>query len=184
MRPNHSPRVAALIGLLSVAVMVAHDGDEQLGQVQFSVSCSDAAQMQFNRAVALLHSFWHAEAVQGFTVVTETDPTCAMGYWGIAMSLWYPLWQPPSDAMLKKGWSAVERAVAVGGKTDREWHYIAAIEEFCEDADKFDHRARTLTYATAMEQLYHRYQTNKRLGSTFAPPPLSPHTCLPTRSRG
>jgi hypothetical protein len=69
-----------------------------------------------------------------------------------------------------------------GGNTDRERHYIAAIEMFCKDADKFDHRARTLTYEKAMEQLYHCYQIDKRFGSTFAPPPLSPHVCLPTRS--
>lgn len=167
MRPNQSLLITALIVLLCAAVVVAHDG-EKLGQVQFPVSCSDEAQTQFNRAVALLHSFWYTEAVKGFTAVTETDQTCAMGYWGIAMSLWYPLWQPPSDAMLKKGWSAVEQAVAVGGKTDRERHYIAAIEVFYKDADKLDHRTRALTYEKAMEQLYHRYRDDREAGVFYA----------------
>jgi hypothetical protein len=80
--------------------------------------------------VTLLHSFWYVEAAQGLTVVTNTDPTCAKEGSDIAMSLWYPLCQPPDVAV----------------------------------------------------QLYHRYQIYKRLGSTFAPPPLSPHACLPTRS--
>jgi hypothetical protein len=93
---------------------VAHDSAEKLPQVQFPASCGDGAQTQCNRAVTLLHSFWYAEAAQGLTVVTETDPTCAMGDSGVAMSLWYPLWQPPNDARLKKGRSAVEQAVAVG----------------------------------------------------------------------
>ena len=168
MRPNQSLPIMALTVLLSAAVVVAHDAAEKLGQVQFPVACSGEAQTQFNRAVALLHSFWYAEAVKGFTVVTEIDPTCAMGYWGIAMSLWYPLWQPPSDAMLKKGWSASEQALALGGKTDRERHYIAAIEVFYKDADKLDHRTRALTYEKAMEQLYHRYQDDREAAVFYA----------------
>jgi hypothetical protein len=46
--------------------------------------------VQFDRAVALLHSFWYAEAAKAFTTITEADATCAMGYWGLAMSVWYP----------------------------------------------------------------------------------------------
>ncbi len=31
---------------------------EKLGKVHFPVSCSPAAQKEFDRAVAMLHSFW------------------------------------------------------------------------------------------------------------------------------
>src|SRR3989449_10173960 len=79
---------------------------EKLGKVHFPVACSAAAQPQFDRAVALLHSFWYSEGVKAFTAVAATDPACAMAHWGIAMSLWYPLWQPPDAATLKKGWVA------------------------------------------------------------------------------
>jgi hypothetical protein len=79
---------------------VAHDCAAKLPQVQFPASCGDEAQTQFNQAVTLLHSFWYAEAAQGVTVVTETDLTCAKEDSGIAMSLWYPLCQPPNLAML------------------------------------------------------------------------------------
>jgi hypothetical protein len=153
VRPNKALPLAAIVVILSAGFVPAHEKDEKLGQVHFPVSCSTEAQMQFDRAVALLHSFWYGEAVKGFTAVTETDPTCAMGYWGIAMSLWYPLWQPPSEAMLKKGWDAVEQARSVGGKTERERQYIGAIEVFYKDSDKLDHRTRSLAYEKAMEQL-------------------------------
>ena len=83
-------------------VASAHDG-EKLGRVHFPVSCAPAVQGDFERAVALLHSFWYEEAVKAFTKITTNDPGCAMGYWGIAMSVYYPLWQPPSPAMLEKG---------------------------------------------------------------------------------
>jgi hypothetical protein len=166
MRPGKSLLLAALIVVLSTGMAMGHEKDEKLGRVHFAVSCSQEAQTQFERAVALLHSFWYAEAVKGFTAVTETDPTCAMGYWGIAMSLWYPLWQPPSEAMLKKGWAAVEQAKAVGGKTEREQGYIAAIEMFYKDAGTVDHRTRSLAYEKAMEQLSLRYPEDRE-GAVF-----------------
>ena len=98
----HRPLLVVAFVLLSSAFVLGHERDEKLGQVHFPVSCSQEAQVQYDRAVALLHSFWYAEAAKAFSTITEADPTCAMGYWGIAMSIWYPLWQPPSEAMLKK----------------------------------------------------------------------------------
>src|SRR5215510_5292567 len=80
---------------------------EQLGIVRFPVSCSAAAQKEFERAIALLHSFWFEEAGKAFANVTTMDPGCAMGYWGIAMSLYHPLWDPPDTTALQQGWAAV-----------------------------------------------------------------------------
>jgi len=94
--------------------------------------------------------------VKAFTAVTESDPNCAMGYWGIGMSMYYPLWQPPSAATLQKGWATVEKAKAAGAKTQRERDYIAAIEAFYKDADKLDHRTRAVAYEKAMERVYAR----------------------------
>jgi hypothetical protein len=168
MRSNKPLLCAAVIVLLYTAFVMADEKAEKLGQVHFPVSCSAEAQVQFDRAVALLHSFWYAEALKGFTTVPETDATCALGYWGIAMSVWYPLWQPPSEAMLKKGGEAVERAKAVGGKTAREQQYIAAIEAFYKDAGKLDHRTRALAYEKAMEQLSLRYQEDREAAVFYA----------------
>jgi hypothetical protein len=108
-----------------------------------------------------LHSFWYPEALKGFTAVTEAEPGCAMGYWGIAMSHWYPLWYPPSPAALKAGAEAVERAVAAGPKTGREKDYIAAIAAFYRDSDKFDHHTRSVAYEKAMERVYLRYPEDR-----------------------
>ena len=94
--------------------------------------------------------------MKAFTAVTESDPNCAMGYWGIGMSMYYPLWQPPSAATLQKGWATVEKAKAAGAKTQRERDYIAAIEAFYKGADKLDHRTRAVAYEKAMERVYAR----------------------------
>ena len=42
---------------------------EKIGKVDFPVSCSPEAQAQFNRAVAMLHSFWFPQAPKAFAAV-------------------------------------------------------------------------------------------------------------------
>ena len=126
-------------------------------EVDFPIACGSAVQTTFKHAVWTLHSFWYPEALKAFTAITEAEPSCAMGYWGIAMSHWYPLWFPPGPAALKAGSEAVEKAIAAGPKTEREKDYIAAIATFYRDSDKLDHQTRTVAYEKAMEQVYLRY---------------------------
>ncbi len=105
-------------------------GPEKLGKAHFPVSCDARAQQEFEQAVAAIHSFWYEEAEKKFTEATVRDPDCSMGYWGIAMSQYYPLWYPPDAAHLKKGWDAVRKAEAIAPKTARKRDYIAAIDAF------------------------------------------------------
>jgi tetratricopeptide (TPR) repeat protein len=145
-----------------------HDQTEKLGRVNFNVSCTPEAQRQFNRAVAWLHSFEYEEAEKAFAEVTATDPRCGMGYWGVAMSNYHPLWAPPTAAELQKGARAVEQAKSVGARTQRERDYIAAVELFYKDSDKLDHRARSLAYGEAMGQLSRRYPSDREAGVFYA----------------
>ena len=48
--------ISALIAPLNQTVVRANE--ERLGEVSFPISCSPAAQTQFNRAVAMQHSFF------------------------------------------------------------------------------------------------------------------------------
>jgi hypothetical protein len=145
-----------------------HEPSEKLGQVNFTVSCNPQAQRQFNRAVAWLHSFGYEEAENAFTEVTVTDPRCGMAYWGIAMSNYHPIWEPPSEAELQKGSSIIEKAKSVGAHSQRERDYIAAIEIFYKDPDKLDHKARTFAYSEAMKQLYQRNPSDHEAGVFYA----------------
>src|SRR5438876_6278826 len=155
-----------------------HEMGEKLGRVNFSVSCNSEAQQQFNRAVALLHSFWYEEAAKGFVEVTKTDPKCGMGYWGIAMSFYHPVWAPPVAAELQTASAAVQKANLVSARTPRERDYIAAITAFYKDADKFDHRTRALAYEKAMEQVYLRYPKDDEAAVFYSLALLG--TALPT----
>jgi hypothetical protein len=152
--------------LAGAPVVSARDG-EKLGSVHFPVSCAPAVQGDFERAVALLHSFWYEEALKAFTTLTTNDPGCAMGYWGIAMSVYYPLWQPPSPAMLQKGAAALEKARGLTA-TPREKDYIAAIDSYYRDSDKLDHRTRAANYEKAMAQLFARYPDDREAAVFYA----------------
>ena len=162
--------VSMSLVLVSVLPSSAQDTGaraDKIGVVRFPTSCSAAAQGQFERAVALLHSFWYEEALKAFTTVTVTDPACAMGYWGIAMSVYYPLWQPPSPAMLEKGWAAIEKTRGLK-TTPREQDYIGAIEIYYKDSAKLEHRVRAVAYEKAMEQVYVRYPEDREAAVFYA----------------
>jgi tetratricopeptide (TPR) repeat protein len=152
--------------------MVRADDSEghhhDLGQVRFPVSCTSEAQKTFERGVALLHSFWYDEAEKAFSRVIAIDPFCAMAYWGIAMSYYHPLWVPPTPADLRKGMAAVEKANSVGAKTQRERHYLAAMEVFYKDSSKVPHGERALAWRNAMQQLSARYPEDREAAIFFA----------------
>ena len=159
----------ALLGLASAGADVGEKSPAaKSSEVDFPISCGAPAQKKFNEAVWILHSFWYDEAVKAFTAVTAIEPECAMGYWGIAMSHWYPLWYPPNPAALKAGSEAVEKAMAAKQKTDREGDYIAAIAAFYRDNDKIDHRTRPVAYEKAMEQVHLRYPDDREGGVFYS----------------
>ena len=159
--------VAASLFALSIQPWARADSGPEAakapGEVNFAISCGPDAQNAFKQAVWTLHSFWYPEALKAFTAITVAEPSCAMGYWGIAMSHWYPLWYPPSPAALRAGSDAAEKAIAAGPKTEREKDYVAAITTFYRDSDKLDHQTRTIAYEKAMEQVYLRYPEDREL---------------------
>ena len=126
--------------------------NEKLGSVVFSTSCAAGAQPQFNRAVALLHSFEFGRAIEAFSATLKTDPSCAMAEWGIALSRWgnpfAPGLRPP--AQLQQGRDAVNRAQATGPKTARENAYLDAVSKLYASFETIDQRARMLAYRDAM----------------------------------
>lgn len=129
----------------------------KLGEVKFPLSCSAAVQRLFAQGVAMLHSFWFDEAGHAFSRVAALDPSCAMAHWGVAMSLYHPLWAPPTSEMLARGAAEVDKAKAGGAKTSRERDYIAAITAFYKDWNSRSHAERAIAYLKAMEQVHRHY---------------------------
>jgi tetratricopeptide (TPR) repeat protein len=135
-----------------------HGMPQELGKVNFPISCTSEAQAEFNHGMALLHSFWFAPAIQSFKTVATLDPTCAMAHWGMAMSLMgNPFTWPLAGQALVDGWAAVETATAVGARSPREQAYLDAVAAFYKDGETVDHRTRSLAYTAAMEQIAQAY---------------------------
>jgi hypothetical protein len=101
--------------------------DAKRGSVSFEISCKAELQPEFNRAVALLHSFWHSEAQRVFERVAAADPNCAMAYWGVAMSHFHLGLSWPEAADMELGREALTKAEGAGEKDARETAYIAAL---------------------------------------------------------
>src|SRR6201987_4136251 len=153
-----------------VATAQEKTGDaEKLGKVHFAVSCFPATQPQFDRAVAMLHSFWYPQGFNAFSEIAKSDPSCAMAYWGMAISRrGNPLVGAPNPQVLKDGLEAAGKAKLAEAKTQRERDYISAIETYYKDWEKLDYRARVLAYEKAMEQLYLRYPEDSEAAVFYA----------------
>src|SRR5881397_2877260 len=113
--------VSGALSLILVAPARAQEHEhggahgEQLGRVVFATSCRPDAQAQFERAMALLHSFWWEEGARAFRAVTAADSTCAMGYWGLALNYWgNPFVGGPVGDNLREGAATAARALALG----------------------------------------------------------------------
>src|SRR5499427_9097412 len=133
-------------------------GSEKLGRVLFKTSCSVEAQKQFERALAMLHSFFFPETIKTFSAIPEADPSCAIAYWGIAISQRpNPLVGPFDAATLKRGLDAIEKGESIGAKTERERDWLAALKEFYKSYETVDQDTRTQNYAKAMEALAKKY---------------------------
>jgi tetratricopeptide (TPR) repeat protein len=155
--------------LLSARAAFGQDHPEKLGVVHFPVSCTPAAQQQFDGAVALLHNFAYPQDLRAFDEVAKIDSSCAMAYWGIAISRRAnPLIGSVDSSALKEGLAAAERAVTVHAATQRERDYIAAIEVYYKDWNRLDHRTRVLAYEKAMEQLHRTYPDDQEAAVFYA----------------
>jgi hypothetical protein len=111
----------------------SHPAPEKLGKVSFPTTCAPSVARDFERSVALLHSFAYAASEQSFRNVAAADPTCAMAHWGIAMSHFHQLWSPPAPAELRDGQIEVELALAMNRGSPRERQFIAAAAAYYRD---------------------------------------------------
>lgn len=163
------------LGLLLSAdlALAQHDG-QQLGEVDFPISCSQEAQEQFETGLAQLHHMMYEQARPHFEAAAEADPQCAMAHWGIAMTSFQPLWHPTSDEGLERGKAAVEAARTIGAPTEREEGYIAAAEAFFTDPEPpapdrpSDHEARVSAWMQAQQELHEAYPDDVDAAAFYA----------------
>jgi len=169
--------LGALISGLAAQAAHGHDEDprqagaqppEQLGKVAFATSCDPKVQARFERAVALLHSFWFPEGRKAFLEVLRDDPSCSIAYWGLGVNrMLNPFNGQPAENVLLEGQAAVDKGLATPAKTQRERDYIAAIGALYM-RDRAPWRERVLRYEKAMQELAQRYPQDKEAAIFYA----------------
>ena len=148
----------ALVFLLPTPLLTqqhVHPTEAKVGAVHFPTSCAPAVAPAFDRAVAWLHSFEFREAIRGFESVLASDSTCAMAWWGIALSRWTNPMVPSirTPEQLAIGRAAATRAVRLAERASpRERGYAGAVADLFSDAHR-DQRARVLAYEQAMSRV-------------------------------
>ncbi len=172
------PIAMALAVLATVAGSAAAIGDdrpppgmapERLGEVNFPVSCNTRAQTEFNRAMALFHSFWFGPAKKSFARVLEHDPACGMAHWGMAiMSMGNPFTWASNPAAAKAGAPSAAEALRVGARSQRERDYITALSALFKDWETTEFRPRALAFEQAMERLTRKYPKDEEARILYA----------------
>jgi tetratricopeptide (TPR) repeat protein len=153
----------ALIGVLQGFSAVAHEHAEhmpmgaRLGTVSFETSCRPQVQADFNRAVALLHSFWLDEAERTFMNVAIADPDCAMAYWGMAMADFNEVNGGPTAEGIVRANQSLAKADSAREKDPREAAYIHAVHLFFDGYAGGDFDVYAKRYTDAMEEVATRY---------------------------
>ena len=165
-----------LQGLISAALISAAlsgsafgQGDEKLGRLSFPISCDPKVQAEFERGVAMIHSYWFTIARRTFEGVLRQDPNCAMAHWGVAMDiLGNTLVGPPTRENANAAWAELEKARALGPKTERERDWVEALSAYYRDHDKTPLNVRQAAHRAAMERMVERYPNDFEANAFYA----------------
>jgi tetratricopeptide (TPR) repeat protein len=157
MNPKRLILTASLaVGALTANAFAQHD--EKLGKLSFPTSCDANVQAEFDRGVAMIHSYWFTIARRTFEGVLRQDPNCAMAHWGVALDILGNVFVgPPTRENASAAWAELEKAREIGAKTERERDWIEALTAYFRDHEKTPVNARLSAYRAAMERMVQRY---------------------------
>ncbi len=160
--------MVVLTSTSAAASPAAQTHGAHLGEVHFQTSCNDDGQRYVDRGLQYQHSFWYRESKAAFEAALTADPSCAIAYWGIALSLMANPFNPTPSRNLAEGLVAVVRGGRLRAGTPMERDLIAAIATFYIDADRVDQATRTKAYAAAMAEVSARYPGDDEVQIAFA----------------
>ncbi|NOJ43650.1 hypothetical protein [Bradyrhizobium australiense] len=161
--------LAALGSVFTKPAAIAQDGaDDQFGKVHFQTSCNEVAQRRFDRGMRYQHSFWYRPAKEIFEETLKADPECAIAYWGIALSLLSNPHFPAPKENLAEGLAVLQKAKAIGAKSERERDYIDALLAFYLGDEKVSFGQRVQGYLKATEALAARYPDDDEAQIAYA----------------
>jgi tetratricopeptide (TPR) repeat protein len=143
-----------IASLSSAQQMHDHGIPEKLGKVSFPISCAPSVQEEFNRGVALLHSFAYTSAEQTFQGIAKMDPQCGMAHWGVAMTYFHQVWSPSlPPPTFPTGQKEMLEATRLSAKSERERQFIHALGALYQESDGLTTSMRTVAYEQAMAEV-------------------------------
>jgi tetratricopeptide (TPR) repeat protein len=140
----------------------------EIGYIDFNVNCSDEVVEDFNHALGMMHHMMYVSSRETFESIIETDPGCAMAHWGVATTLFQPLWGTrPGEDDLQRGWDHISRAMDLV-ESDRERNLIVSTAEFFREPETADFRTRIQRWTDAMEAVYEEYPEDLDVASLYS----------------
>ena len=133
------------------------------------------AQRYFNQGLVLSFAFNHAESIRSFKAAQKLDPSCAMCYWGEALSRG-PNINVTSDGKVVmsdndrlEAFKAIVRAKELmSSSTLNEQDYIIALSSRYNGQVGTDRSVLDRKYAQSMEELSKKYPDDMDASSLFA----------------
>ncbi len=160
----HRGRIIACLLTIGFAAMAS---SAQRGQEH--ASCSAAAQQELNRAIVLLHHMTYPQAREAFREVARREEGCVLAFWGIAMTLFQPMWPTrPGPADRELGWQMVQKAESIGSQTERERLLLATAEAFFRDPADGDYWQRIRRWEEAAALAYARLPNDLDAAALYA----------------
>ena len=145
------------MNILAIALILA----AELGSVSFPTSTKNAAaQAEFERGVAALHSFWYEEAAAYFQRAQKLDPGFAMAYWGEAMTHNHPIWMEQDRDAAR---AILAKAPPAATPLEADWR--AALDVLYGEGEK---HARDVAYERALASMAEKYPGNNEVKAFHA----------------
>lgn len=143
---------------------------DQLGTLELNVSCHEAARPYFEKGLKLLHNFEYDDAADAFIEAQKIDSTCALAFWGEAMTHNHPLWRQQD---FEKGKAALEKLAETAEErakltvTELEKDLFMSAEIMYGDAD-VPKKKRDSLYSDHFSKLYKKYPDNHEISAFYA----------------
>ncbi|WP_341936411.1 tetratricopeptide repeat protein [Marinimicrobium sp. C2-29] len=141
--------------------------DDSVGEVDFRANCDESVRAEFDRALGLMHHMMYVQARAAYEDVARSAPDCAMAHWGVATTLFQPLWGTlPSSEEITRGREAIKRAEELADN-EREQSLIRATAAFYgPDTDRL--QPRLAGWIEGMDSAYESFPDDPDIASLYA----------------
>jgi tetratricopeptide (TPR) repeat protein len=143
---------------------------ETLGTYSYKITTNSAeAQRWFDQGLRLVYGFNHHEAQRAFREAARLDPSCAMCFWGIAITEGSNYNDPTNLEREKKAATAAQEAVRLsGGAKPAERAMIQALAKRHSSDPAAKRETLDRAYADAMREVARQYPDDLEASTFFA----------------